>query len=266
MEQGGAQTIATFTGTLLRREHTLGQKFVQLVFREDGKDWLCISTDPRTATLLVGQKYKVEGVFKLLGERPYIHEPRIAAVTGRRMSAKHLAISAAIVLVVATMTAMAVRAVHGSLAPTSAESNGTAQHIRATSAPVAPASATSNPNQQTDTSAAAPAPTTTATPKVTAKKTTIPTPAPAPVPVPTVPAVVPTTPDCDAIVTTPFGTKTVEDDTQTPGYSEITQAGVDGQQQTCYPNGRSAAGVTTTLVAEQDQITTVGPAATQPGP
>jgi hypothetical protein len=51
------------------------QRFVQLVFREDDKDWLCVSSDPRTVTLPVGQNYRIEGIFKQRGERAFVYDP-----------------------------------------------------------------------------------------------------------------------------------------------------------------------------------------------
>lgn len=71
------QTIATFTGTLLRRERAVGQKHIQLVFRENNENWLCVSADMKHNALVVGKKYRVEGVFRKYGERPYIHTPNI---------------------------------------------------------------------------------------------------------------------------------------------------------------------------------------------
>ena len=255
MENAGTQTIATFTGTLLRREHTVGQKFVQLVFRENDKDWLCISTDSRTAKLLVGQKYRIEGMFKSLGQRSYIHEPRIVAVAERHGRAKRIIISTVVVLLVAAMSTAAVRVAHGALTPTSAESNETAKHIRQTSAPQVPAASTDTSQQQ---AATPPAPTPPKTPaKAAAVKPQVPTP---PAATPQAPVSTPPAAYCDAPVTVPFDKKTVEDNTQPVGYSEVTQTGVDGQTQTCYPGGPGTPGQTTVITAEQDQITTVGPA------
>ena len=77
MEQG-TSTTASFTGTLLRREHTLGERFVQLVFREENRDVLCVSTNPRAATLPIGQDYRVQGVFKQHGTREFIYDPKVA--------------------------------------------------------------------------------------------------------------------------------------------------------------------------------------------
>jgi hypothetical protein len=82
MDQG-TQTVASFTGTLLRHEHTLGQKFVQLVFRENDKNVLCVSTDARTVALTVGQIYRVEGTFKHRGEQPFTYNPQIALLKKR---------------------------------------------------------------------------------------------------------------------------------------------------------------------------------------
>ncbi|HEY4160861.1 MAG TPA: hypothetical protein VGM08_02245 [Candidatus Saccharimonadales bacterium] len=70
--------MANFTGTLLRRKHELGEKFVQLVFRDNGRDVLCISTNLRTAALPVGQPYRVKGAFTHRGEQAFMLDPKIA--------------------------------------------------------------------------------------------------------------------------------------------------------------------------------------------
>ncbi|MEJ0073552.1 MAG: hypothetical protein WDN27_05795 [Candidatus Saccharibacteria bacterium] len=78
MDQGNAQTIATFTGKLLRSERNEAKGLVQLVFREADKNWLCLSSDAQTAELPLGQEYSIEGEFKQIGDRAFIHEPNIA--------------------------------------------------------------------------------------------------------------------------------------------------------------------------------------------
>ena len=70
--------MANFTGTLLRRRHELGEKFVQLVFRDNDHDVVCVSTNLRTATLPVGEPYHVEGTFTYKGERAFVLDPKIA--------------------------------------------------------------------------------------------------------------------------------------------------------------------------------------------
>jgi len=72
------QTMANFTGTLLRRKHELGEKFVELVFRDNDHDVLCISTNLRTATLPVGQSYRIKGAFTYRGKRAFVLDPKIA--------------------------------------------------------------------------------------------------------------------------------------------------------------------------------------------
>ncbi|HSX05309.1 MAG TPA: hypothetical protein VLF69_02485 [Candidatus Saccharimonadales bacterium] len=256
------QTIASFTGTLLKRERAAGQKFVQLVFREDSENWLCISNNLADAALAVGQLYRIEGIFRKVGGRAFIQSPKITPFRKRRIKLKRIGISAAVVLVIAALTAVSVRAVNGSLTPTSADT-GTTQHTTAQAPDTANAAATVQTPAPTDTTTTT-SPTPTPTPPKPKPHTAGTTAAVVQTQTSTTPAV--TTPDCDPIVVTPFGTQTVEDDSQPVGSSTITQTGVDGQSQTCYPDGRSAAGVTTVLATEQDQITTVGPAAPPPGP
>ncbi len=78
MDGSGTQTIATFHGTLVRRSRAPGRPFAQLIFREAGKDWLCLTSNlQHAAALKMGGKYSIEGVFKSLGEHHYIHEPNI---------------------------------------------------------------------------------------------------------------------------------------------------------------------------------------------
>ncbi|HSX15347.1 MAG TPA: hypothetical protein VLF40_01020 [Candidatus Saccharimonadales bacterium] len=63
----------------MRRHRAPGKPFAQLVFREAGKDWLCLTSNlQHAAGLEMGGKYSIEGVFKAIGEHHYIHEPDIA--------------------------------------------------------------------------------------------------------------------------------------------------------------------------------------------
>lgn len=84
MEQSTPHTIATFTGTLVRRDYTPGQRFVQLVFREGKENHLCVSSRAAAAELPIGKKYRVEGEFRQVGDRAFIHEPKIWVAQKRR--------------------------------------------------------------------------------------------------------------------------------------------------------------------------------------
>jgi hypothetical protein len=81
VEQTGTQTIAIFTGTLLKRELVGEQHIIQLVFQEGVERWLCLTSNRAHKNLDVGKQYHIEGAFRHLGSRPYIHEPVIATVT-----------------------------------------------------------------------------------------------------------------------------------------------------------------------------------------
>jgi hypothetical protein len=78
VEQTGTQTIAIFTGTLLKRELVGEQHIIQLVFQEGVERWLCLTSNRAHKNLDVGKQYHIEGAFRHLGSRPYIHEPVIA--------------------------------------------------------------------------------------------------------------------------------------------------------------------------------------------
>jgi len=72
------QTAANFTGTLLRRKHELGEKFVQLVFRDHDHDIVCVCTNLRTVALPIGQVYRVKGMFTHRGKQTIVFDPKIA--------------------------------------------------------------------------------------------------------------------------------------------------------------------------------------------
>jgi hypothetical protein len=169
LDTNSTQTIATFTGTLLRREHALGQKFVQLVFRENDQDWLCVSSKLAHAKLTIGQNYAIEGVFKQIGDRAYIHEPAISeAKKARRLPLKRLLITSGVFVGVIALGGAAF-ALHGR--PKDLGANNVAVQT-----PTQPdTTTTSTPTAIAD-QTAAPAPTTPApavtTPKVTPKKPT----------------------------------------------------------------------------------------------
>lgn len=80
-DSNNTQTIATFKGTLLRREHAATQRLVQLVFREGRKDWLCVSRNPADAKLALGKQYYIEGIAKRHGDRIVIHDSKIELLT-----------------------------------------------------------------------------------------------------------------------------------------------------------------------------------------
>jgi hypothetical protein len=247
--QSGTQTIATFTGTLLRREHQIGQKFVQLIFREGDKNWLCVSTNTMLTKLDVGQKYHIQGMFKSRSGCDYIHEPRVTAVHPRFFRLRHWALRTVIVLLVATATAFAVRLVHGNLAPTSAESQGTHKPAAQTTSdtttqqPVTPVAEVT----PTPTPAAATPPATTKPKTVTPKTSTN-------------PVVTSLAPHCDGIVVTTPAPVITQDSTQLTTYENITQQSIDRQVQTCYPDAGTANGTTKVLVEGQPLMETVGTA------
>lgn len=118
MEDNSAQTVATFTGTLLLRKRMPGKPFVQLVFREAEKDWLCLSSNLKhVATLQIGKKYHIEGIFKTLGEHQYIHEPTIMPIA-REIKKRRVIISIAMALgVVLAAGGIVLAATHDPSAP-----------------------------------------------------------------------------------------------------------------------------------------------------
>ncbi len=256
MAQGTTQTIATFTGTLLRRERVSDHKLVQLVFREGNKNWLCVSTNPADAALAVGQTYRIKGIFKHLGKRPYIAEPNITPVKRRRViTGNRIIVSAVLLALVGS-----VWGVVSLLQPSHVDQQvlGATSASKATSTQQTDAKAVAT--QVTTPAPAAPTPapsTATAPKKTTTKATTVAATTPAPQAQVQAPAQA-IVPDCD-VETTPFVSKTVEDDSQVPG--TVVQQGINTQTQTCYPNGREQAGVLTVITQGRDEITTVGPSA-----
>jgi hypothetical protein len=166
----GTQTIATFTGTLLRREHDLGQKFVQLVFREGDKNWLCISSKLSNAKLAIGQKYKIEGMFKQVGERTYIHEPKIE-LSKRHIPVKRLSIVAGAITALVTVGGVAFATHNGGTQPQPA--SHPAAQVVATQPTSTAGTTEQTPPVATTTPAATPKSVTAiTTTKTTAKKTT----------------------------------------------------------------------------------------------
>jgi hypothetical protein len=98
LDQANTQTIASFTGTLLRREKG-SNNVVQLVFREKDNNVLCVSSDPSTARLAVGGRYRIEGIFRKAGKRPFIQNPRIQLIKHKKQLAKPVGIILAIVII-----------------------------------------------------------------------------------------------------------------------------------------------------------------------
>ena len=254
MDQSSSQTIATFTGTLLRRERNAERKLVQLVFREGEQDWLCISNKLADAKLALGKEYRIEGIFKQIGDRPFIHEPNISLVKQRSIAVIiGLGIGFVLFLTGGSVAAYTMLSKHNLPAAqntTSDASQSTSIQTGDNSPAETPADTTPSPTASTPTPSPA---TTTTTKKKTTPSTTTP-------PVNN-PVVVPPTPDCDAPQATPFQTNTVYDPNQTDG--TVTQQGVEGSQQTCYPNGRSQPGQTTVTQQPTDQIVTT---TTNPNP
>jgi flagellar basal body-associated protein FliL len=252
MEASGTQTIATFTGTLLRREHGVGQKFVQLVFREGDKNWLCISSKLTHAKLAIGQAYKIEGTFKQAGDRAYIHEPRIALLK-KRGARRALIITTSVVMVLA-MIGGGVYALSGSnrqLNATNASSHTTAPQQPVVSSNAAVSEATTTDTTQTPpasdtTTTPAPAATTTKKASATQTKTQTTTPAATQ---PAAPAAY-----CDSAISLPFQTVHIPDNAIPEGSSQTVQAGAAGSQQTCYSDGTSASAQTTTTPATDEII------------
>lgn len=99
-QHGSTQTIAMFRGKLLRVEHAATTGIVQLVFREAGQNQLCISTNLALAKLKTGKHYAVEGAYKFLGQKPYVHEPSVESVRQHLLSAWKFRLGAAAALVV----------------------------------------------------------------------------------------------------------------------------------------------------------------------
>jgi hypothetical protein len=253
MDSRGTQTVATFTGTLLRREHTIGQKFVQLVFREGDKNWLCISSKLTNAKLGIGQTYKIEGIFKQAGDRAYIHEPKIELLKRQGKAAKKRLVIGVVALVAVLVCGGVVFALQGHSHPLTATNvaSHTTQQPQTESgdnSAVAPATTADTPATPTDTAA------TPAAPTVVSKKTT-PTANTTPAtssPVATAPVAY-----CDNPTVISFQSQQVDDAGMPVGTTQVTQVGVNGSQQVCYPDGTPASAQTATTPAV-DEITHVG--------
>jgi hypothetical protein len=253
-------TVANFTGTLLRHEHKLGQKFVQLVFREADKNVLCVSTDPRTATLMVGQTYHVEGTFKYRGERPFVYDPAIAPLKKNwipSLSRRNALIASGLFVIIILSGAMLTQS-----SPAKAAKAASTQSISQTAVhkPVTPpapaATATPTPApvyyspvvlRQVSKPKSTPTPTTT---------TTTPS-APSVVSTPT--ATSPTAPAASAtpasdVCTTETIAFTIQSMSDTSVAGTVLQSGVNGSEQVCTISGTT---VTTQPVSE---IISTGPA------
>jgi hypothetical protein len=229
---------------LLRRQHTIGEQFVQLIFREDGKNWLCISSNTMLTKLDIGQKYHIEGLFKSRHGYDYIHEPRVTLVRPHFFRLRRWALRTVIVLLVATATAFAVHMVHGNLAPTSAESQGTHKPAAQTTSHTTTQQPVTPVAEVTPTPAPTP-PAVTPKPKTSTPKTSV------------APVAKPLAPHCDVAVTT-LDPIITPDPAQPTGSENITQQNIDREVQTCYPDVGTANGTLKVLVEGQPLIKTVG--------
>jgi hypothetical protein len=183
-----SQSITSFTGTLLRREHTLGQKFVQLVFRDNGTNRLCVSTNPRTATLPIGQKYEIKGVFKSNEGREFLLDPEIALFKKHWRPVRRILFVSGIVLCVSTFGGVAYMQ-EGSTPVKSTSIKQSSNTSPATSNTVKPSVQSAQTPVQTPSVSA---PTSTTPTRTTYKRTTTsiatnPTPTPSPTPTSNVP-------------------------------------------------------------------------------
>jgi hypothetical protein len=234
-----------------------GRRAVQLIFREANEHHLCLSTDLTMTKLPLGKQYKIEGEFRQLGDRYFIHEPLIKPLKRAGLSLLQIGLIAGTLLLLgggATAAIYIPKHDHTGTASTAAPETTNVGSASGTNQDVATAAATDT------SSTTAPAATTPTTQPTTTTKPTTKTTVTTPVTTTTTTTTTPTA-YCDPVVTTPFGTQTVDDPNQPVGYSVVTQQGIDGQTQTCYPDGTTASAQTKPLVTEQDQITTVG---TQP--
>lgn len=183
-----------------------GKPFVQLVFREAEKDWLCLSSNLKhVATLKVGKKYQIEGVFKSLGEHQYIHEPNIMPIA-REIKKRRVIISIASGIGILLLAGgIVLAATHDPSAPqqdtpsdnTSQQTSTTDDTYTGTSTSTTPTTPTDTPTTPTTTPPPTPTPkskttATTATPDASppaaTPQATQPTPPPPSTPPPTPPA------------------------------------------------------------------------------
>lgn len=252
----GTQTIATFTGTLLRREHAVGQKFVQLIFREDDRNWLCVSSKLQNASLQIGQNYRVEGVFREVGGREFIQDPQISpakARPGGRTSRKRLLFAgiAGTVLLGIGGVAFALHSAsgHSLQAANTASTTLLEQGADDTTAKPASVQTTANDSAATLPSATAP-PTAAATAPKSARTVTPATPGQTNNVVQPVQQPV-STAYCDAPVTIPVTYVDTVDDSVPPGTES---GGTPGQSQTCYDDA-SGSNPTTKIVVTMIQGT-----------
>lgn len=273
MEEASAQTVATFTGTLLRRKRMPGTSFVQLIFREAERDWLCLSSNlQHVASLEVGKKYQIEGIFKAIGEHEYIHEPDITPIA-HEIKKRRVWISVGLGIgIVFAAGGIVLAATHDPSAPKpdSSMNNTTAsQQTPITDANSGASTDTAASTPSTGTTSTPPA-TTTTTPKpktTTTSKVTVPVVVTPPVTPPaSTPVVTPPTPYCDSPVDIPFTNTDQPDPSQPVGYSNIITHGVVGQQKTCYPDGTPASATTTVITPPVNQVTDVGTGPADPNP
>jgi cytoskeletal protein RodZ len=171
LEQGNTQTtIASFTGTLLRREKTADNKLVQLVFREGNENWLCVSTNPKAAQLPVGRTYKIQGVFKQAGKRPFIYEPKFALLQqSRKLSFTKLLVIAVVFVALCSAAGLylVLRPSHGGQALGASTKHPSQTVTQQSSTTTAEPQTTATDTSQTPASTPAATTTTTKTPKKT---------------------------------------------------------------------------------------------------
>lgn len=114
MAQGSS--TASFTGILVKRDRIDSKHLVQLLFRNEDKNVLCVSADPKDNAWQVGQTYVVEGTWaEKLGHK-FVRNPHIHRVKKHWSLIKKAAV---------TMAALAVLAGGGSAATIYALYNAT---------------------------------------------------------------------------------------------------------------------------------------------
>jgi hypothetical protein len=251
----GAQTIASFTGILLKRDHTIGQKFVQLVFREQDKNVLCISANPKTATLPVGQMYYVEGMLRSKGKYSFVLDPRIDLLKKHWHPIRRILYAGIGVAFFTSLGGIAYM-LQGSPTATKLTSSKQAVIQAATNTVVQPAP--TPPRTPVSTSSPSPAPVVARHAVVKAPitvSTSVPAPVPAPVPAIVTPAVTAPTDMC----TTQVILRDTLQQADTSVAGTVLQQGADGSKQVCSLSG------TTVITAPVTETVSSGPAAPDTG-
>lgn len=99
MEQGSSTT--SFTGILVKRDRIDDKHLVQLLFRNDDKNVLCVSADPKDNAWQVGQTYVVEGTWaEKLGHK-FVRNPHISRAKKHWSLIKKAAVTMATLIVLA---------------------------------------------------------------------------------------------------------------------------------------------------------------------